>query len=319
LFYCKGQKYESKRFLRLTSHCYQEHKNNPFFLAIHSFALELSAKYEESLQTAKRAIQLNEKNPWAHHTLSHVYINKGLINEGIRVLEHYAPMWKEFSHLIESHNLWHLALLYLEDLNLEKVQEIYQRADWMHQSQLVGEQIDATALLWRLDLEMGHYDSAHWLKLAESIGDHANFGATPFISAQLCYALKRGKREEALNEALKNIENFAQEQIKEDRYVWKEVGLPLIYGSLAFADNDYATTLQHFDSIISKIGCGGGSDAQIALFDETYLKSLIGVQRTWDAENFLHKMTQGRDLTKLERKWLTECQKASISSLRAAI
>jgi hypothetical protein len=40
LFYCKGQKYECKRFLRLTSHCQSEHKNDPFFSSIHSFALE---------------------------------------------------------------------------------------------------------------------------------------------------------------------------------------------------------------------------------------------------------------------------------------
>jgi tetratricopeptide (TPR) repeat protein len=77
LFYCKGQKYESKRFLRLTSHCHSEHKDNPYFLAIHSFALELSGRLDDSLQTAQKALQLNEKNPWAHHTLSHIFLKSG--------------------------------------------------------------------------------------------------------------------------------------------------------------------------------------------------------------------------------------------------
>lgn len=317
LFYCKGQEYESKRFLRLTSHCYHEHKDDPYFLAIHSFALELSAKYEESLQTANLALQLNEENPWAHHTLSHVYLNKGLINEGINVLEHYSALWSQFSHIIESHNLWHLALLYLENLDFEKIQGVYQRANWDKQSQLVSEEIDAAALLWRLEME-GHENTQQWQQLVESIGDHADFGAIPFVSAQLCYALKKGNKEERLQQALKDIDSFAQDQIKEDRFVWKEIGLPLIYGSLAFADKEYTKALQYFDPIILRVGCVGGSDAQIALFYQTYLKSLIGAQRYWDAENLLHKMTQGRDLTKLERKWLAECQHSSPDTLRLA-
>ncbi len=317
LFYCKGQKYESKRFLRLTSHCYHEHKDNPFFLAIHSFALELSGKYQESMQTVKQALEIQSENPWAHHTLSHLYMNKGLVQEGIRVLEHYAPSWQQFSHLIESHNLWHLALLYLENLDFEKTLQVYQRADWEHQSQLVSEEIDATALLWRLEMEEHHYPQL-WQKLAEAIGDHANFGSTPFINAQLCYALKMGNQEKALEKALEKIENFTLEQIKEDRFVWKEVGLPLIYGSLAYADKDYGKVLKYFDPMISKVGCAGGSDAQIDLFYQTYLKSLIGNRRYQEAENLLHHMTQGRDLTKLERKWLVECQNSAKNSLHYA-
>jgi hypothetical protein len=312
LFYCKGQKYESHRFLRLTSHCYQEHKNNPFFLAIHSFALELSTKYDESMKTAERALLLNEANPWAHHTLSHLFINKGFIDEGINILEHYSKLWSQFNHVIESHNLWHLALLYLENLDFEKIRGIYQRANWIHQAQLVGEEIDATALLWRLDME-GQDHATDWKALADSIEDHANFGGTPFISAQLIYALKKGNRDEALQKALVNIENFAHEQFKEDRFVWREVGLPLIHGSLAFADQDYGQALHYFDPIMEKVGCVGGSDAQIDLFYQTYLKSLIGAQRFWDAEHLLHKMTQGRDMTKLERKWLAECHHSSTS------
>lgn len=310
LFYCKGQKYESQRFLRLTSHCYHNHKEDPFFLAIHSFALELCGKYDESWRVVDQALRIDKENPWAHHTLSHLYINKGLIDKGIEILERYSPLWSKFNHLIESHNFWHLALLYLENLDFEKTQSIYLRADWTNQSQLVGEEIDAASLLWRLDSE-GINQSLNWKKLAESIGEHANFVEIPFLSVQLCYALKKGGREEALAEALTQINQFAYEQIKEERFVWREVGLPLLYGSLAYADRDYKQCLHYFDSIIEKMGCVGGSDVQIDLFYQTYLKSLMGTQRFREAEDFLHKMTQGRDLTKLERKWLAECQKSS--------
>lgn len=313
LFYCKGQKYESKRFLRLTTQCFHDLQNNPYFLSIHSFALELNSKYIESLQTAEKALELNEENPWAHHTLSLFYLNKGLIEEGIQIMEHYAKQWNQSSHFIESHNLWLLALLYLENLDYEKAEAIYQRADWMHQTQFVSEEIDAAAFLWRLDLE-GQDHSKLWMQLAESIGDHANFCAIPLLSAQLCYALKKGGRKEALQTAVKKIEMLGHEQVKEDRYVWREVGLPLIHGSLAFADGDYEQTIHFFDPIMDHVGCVGGSDKQIDLFYQTYLKSLIGARRYEDAESLLHRMTQGRYLTKLERKWLSECQRQNITT-----
>lgn len=308
LFYCKGQKYENKRFLRLTSHCYSEHKNDSFFLSIHSFALELNEKFDESLSTVKRALLLNEHNPWAHHTLSLIYLKRGWIKEGIELLERYASSWHQFSHIIESHNLWHLALLYLENLDFEKVQEIYKRADWSHQSHLVGEEIDVASLLWRLDLEaLEDLTLPLWKELANSIQDHANFGGTPFLSTHLCYALRKGNKEDKLKEALIQIEHFAHEQVKENRFVWKDIGLRLIYGSLAFADKKYNEALQYFQPIIEKVDCVGGSNAQIDLFYQTYLKSLIGAQHYRQAETLLHRMTQGRNLTQLEHKWLAEC------------
>ena len=309
VFYCKGQKYQGQRFLRLTIHCFPEHREDPYFLAIHSFALELCGKYDESLETAKKALALNKKNPWAHHTIALVYLNKGLIDEGIEVLEGYSSDWSQFSRIIETHNLWHLGLLYLQNLDFKNTELIYQRAQWDQASTIIAEQIDAAALLWRLDLE-GRDNEAHWKKLADSIGGKANFGAIPYVNALLCYALKKGGRKEALQEALIKIEEIAHGQMRDDRYNWREIGLPLIYGSLSFADGDYQQTIRHYNHIMKLIGSVGGSDAQIDLFYQTQLKSLIGAHRYGDAENLLHQMTQGRDLTKLEHKWLAECHES---------
>ena len=85
-------------------------------------------------------------------------------------------------------------------------------------------------------------------------------------------------------------------------------GLPLIYGTLAFAEDDYHQAVRYLDPIIKHVGCVGGSDAQNGkLFWQTYLKSLIGAHRYGDAEALLHQMTSGRNLTRLERKWISEC------------
>ena len=138
LFYCKGQKYESRRFLRLTTQCLSRLRDNPYFRSIHSFALELCGNFEESWQFANAALSNNKDNPWPQHTLAHLYLNTGQIEEGIAFLERYAPSWKNSHPIIKSHLLWHLALLYLENLNFDKAAEIYQRADWLHQTTFVS-------------------------------------------------------------------------------------------------------------------------------------------------------------------------------------
>lgn len=306
VFYCKGQKYQGPRFLRLTIHCLPEHREDPYFLAIHAFALELCGKYDDSFQTLEKALALNEKNPWAHHTLALIYLNKGLIDEGIQALEKFSKEWGQYSRIIETHNLWHLALLYIENLEFDKAEAIYQKANWDDPINLICEQIDAAALLWRLDLE-GRDNSDHWKKLADSIGVKANFGAIPYVNVMLCYALKKGGKTTALQEALAKIEELAHDQVRDDRYIWREVGLPLIHASLSFADSDFKTAIRFFEKIMKLIGSIGGSDAQVDLFTQIYLKSLIGAHRYGDAETLLHQMTQGRDLTKLEHKWLSEC------------
>ncbi len=306
MFFCSGQKHESWRFLTLTNSCLPENSHQPFFLAIHSFALELNGRLEEAKKVAEKALEQQPINPWADHTLTHVYINQGDITRGIHVLEEFSEKWKASGRAIHSHNLWHLGLMYLEDLDFVKAHEVSKRAAWEKENHMVGEEIDAAALHWRLDME-DQGDENLWHQLAEGIHDHANYGLIPFLSAQLCYALKRGGRERAAQEALAYLEDFAKSQTNYAHYVWNHVGIPLIKGGLAFAEKDYRQAVDYLDPIIDHIGCVGGSDAQIDLFHQTYLKSLIGTHRFTDAKAYLNKLTHGRELTKLEQKWHGEC------------
>lgn len=306
LFYCKGQKFEAPLFLDVAQTCAPHHLENPLFLSILSFAQELNGLYDESKITAEKALELDEDNPWAHHTLAHYYLNKGLIDQGLKITELFSLSWPKFGRPIQSHNLWHLALFYLENLDYQGVLNVYQRANWSKQAELVLVEIDAAALLWRLDFE-GASDEALWQELADKIGNHANFATTPFVSVHLIYTLQRGKKEEAAKEALSRTKEFVKGLEGEDRAVWKKVGLPLIEGAWAFANRDYKTALKHFDPMIYQVGAAGGSDAQIDLFHQTYLKSLIGGQRYSDAKSFLEKLTKIRKPTSLERKWMGEC------------
>jgi hypothetical protein len=70
--------------------------------------------------------------------------------------------------------------------------------------------------------------------------------------------------------------------VRDDRYIWREVGLPLINASMSFAECNYKQAITYFEPIMKLIGSAGGSDVQINLFPDTYFKSL---ERKWLAES----------------------------------
>ena len=125
-------------------------------MSSYSFALELCGKYEEALTAAEKAVEINEINPWAHHTISHVYLKKGEIDKGSKILEDYKHVWEKSGQAIKSHNNWHLALMYLENLDLYKAFSFTNDPILKETPHLVIQQLDAISLLWRL--EMGGFE-----------------------------------------------------------------------------------------------------------------------------------------------------------------
>lgn len=94
LYYCTGQAYQAKRYLNVCLPMVPHHLENPYFLSMYSFALELSGKLSEAKSIADKAIELNLNTPWAHHTLAHYYLNSGQITQGISRLKRLHPTWE---------------------------------------------------------------------------------------------------------------------------------------------------------------------------------------------------------------------------------
>lgn len=302
IFYCNGQKYCSDRFLKLTTHAFPLHKDNGYFLAIHSFAQELSGDISGAQKTAEEALRIAPDNPWAHHTLSHVYLNTGQITQGIEILEKFSKEWPFCNRMIESHNFWHLALMYFENLQQDELLGVITRGKWNQKASMVGEEVDAASLLWRMDMQ----DPSHglWTPLANAIDEHADFCVVPFVSAQLLYALKRGGKEELLSKSLAKTYDYVTQLQGEEQKKWQTVGLPLIEGALAFADGQFSITKDKWEPIIKLIPSVGGSDAQSDLFNIAYLKTLLNLKQEAEAVAFLKQQAQNRLLTEREKAWI---------------
>ncbi|MFA6302974.1 MAG: tetratricopeptide repeat protein [Legionella sp.] len=304
LFYCSGQKYYSHRYLALCEAMAKENQQDSHFLAMHSFALELSGHMQDAQNMAEKAISLEKNTPWAHHTLAHIYLATERSTQGIKILEQYRSTWDSIFSLVKGHNLWHLALFYLTNLQEQPVLTLYPEI-FGPLPETPSAQIDAISLLWRLDL--AGMPQEEKLKKEYSLLAHHPFEQyTGFNSAHFIYCLARCGTTNEVNKALKSIENYAQ-SLPEGHYhnLWGTVTLPFCKGIQAYANEDYDKAYNYFSPIQERYFLLGGSDAQDDLFSQTYLNCLVKLHKDKEAHNYLASNLSYYKNTPLAEYWFS--------------
>lgn len=303
IYYLLGQEYSGPRFLKALSGIYEVNKNSGYFLSSYSFALELCGQYDKALKAAEKAVEINEINPWAHHTISHVYLKKGKIDKGTKILEDYEYIWEKSGQAIKSHNNWHLALMYLENLDLKKAFSFTSETILKETPHLVIQQLDAISLLWRL--EMGGFEVPFdlWKSIGNEIYENSRTNYIGFNSAHYIYALGRAGMEPELEESLKLSVNFSKNLKRSEKKVWEEVSVPLIRASALMAKGKFSDSATIMQPVINSINMVGGSDAQVDLFRQAYLLSCIKSGNKNESEEYLKTLSTSPSFTPLQEYW----------------
>ncbi len=143
---------ESARQLAFMRSIAEPNRDHSHLQSMYAFALELCGLREESEAVARAALRLNPLTMWAQHCLAHVFAGQSRITEGIAELEGYAESWRKFGRFIQTHNWFHLATLYLANLEFAKVRDAYRAQIRGFFPDSVAEQTDAILLLWYLEL-----------------------------------------------------------------------------------------------------------------------------------------------------------------------
>ena len=271
-------------------------------LAMHAFALELNGDCERADEVALQALAIDRDSMWAQHCRAHVFAGRSLIAEGINVMEEYAPSWQQYSHYVVSHNWFHLATLYLAELRFDAVRDAYRKYIWGVTPDAVVEHTDAILLLWYIELAGGKVDS-EWREIAPHIRAGARDHLFPFLNCIYLYALARAGESKEVEAALAEMERHAEQQSGELRHIWKEVGVALAKGSIAFADGDYDRAADLLGPVLHDVACGGGSDEQRGVFIESHLVALIRAGRKAEARRTLTGHIASRPETPLEHRW----------------
>jgi tetratricopeptide (TPR) repeat protein len=300
LYYVLGQQHMGPRFRAHMDRLEPVHADDPDFLAMAAFASELCGDYAVAEARAERALAVEPRNPWAQHALSHVLIRQGRIDEGLARLQSFLPLLATCGRPIHSHDAWHLALLHLEELDVAATMRVFREHIWGITPDFVVEQLDAIALLWRIEMAGTPMDG-EWPSIAEHVAPRAIETFIPFMNAHYAYALARAGRADALAAALAAVRERSAADDEEGMRVWAPVGRAVVEAAAAFGAGERKRAAALLDPVMAMMTWIGGSDAQDDLFRQTYLRSLQAAGRRADAAAYFERITAGKSATPLDR------------------
>jgi hypothetical protein len=164
----------------------------------------------------------------------------------------------------------------------------------------VVEQLDAIALLWRIEMA-GTAMDAEWPSIADRIAPRAAETFMPFMNAHYVYALARAGRDDAVDIALANVRERSVADDDEGKRVWAPVGCAVVEAAACFGAGNRARAAQLLDPVMPLMTSIGGSDAQDDLFRQAYLRSLQAAGRKAEATAYFKAMTANKRRTRLDR------------------
>ena len=123
-------------------------------LAMHAFGLEECGEHARAERAAHAALALNPLDARAHHVLAHVFEMTGRAAEGVRWMTAHRAIWSADS-MAATHCWWHLALFHLAIGQTDHALVLYDERIRAGGSVDVSDLIDASALIWRVQLEGG--------------------------------------------------------------------------------------------------------------------------------------------------------------------
>ena len=282
LYYVLGQQHMGPRFRAHMARLAPMHADDPDFLAMEAFAGELCDDFAVAEANAERALAIAQRNPWAQHALTHVLIRQGRVREGCARMEAFLP------------------LLHLEELDVAATMRVFREHIWGITPDFVVEQLDAIALLWRIEMA-GTAMDAEWPSIAELVAPRAVETFMPFMNAHYVYALERAGRRDAVEAALASVRVRSQCDDAEAKRVWAPVGRAVVEAAAAFGAGDRAGAAAWLDPVMPVMTAIGGSDAQDDLFRQAYLRGLQAAGRHSDAATYFERMTAGKARTPLDR------------------
>src|SRR5690606_9814751 len=173
--------------------------------------------------------------------------------------------------LNQRHNWWHLALFHLDREQLDEVLALFDGPIFGGRSALALDLVDASALLWRLEL-LGVAVGARWQPLADLWEAHADAANYAFKDAHAMMAFVGGGRGAAVERVLAAQRRAMAEDTDNQRFT-SEVGHPLCLAIQAFAAGDPADSVRLIRPLRAIAQRFGGSHAQRDLLDLTLLEA----------------------------------------------
>lgn len=241
-------------------------------LGMHAFGLEETGDYARAEEAGRRALDLQPLDAWAHHAVAHVMEMQGRAEDGIGWMIAREPHWSGDDNFFRVHNWWHRALCHLDLGEADQVLALYDGPIRQDRSMVALDMVDASALLWRLNLT-GHDVGDRWQELATAWDSHADGRSYPFNDWHAVMAYLGADR---TGDAARILAGFRDGGGTAEVDAWgRKTALPLVEGFAAFWKGDYATAADRLHGARQIANSFGGSHAQRDIIDWTLTEATL--------------------------------------------
>ncbi len=245
-------------------------------LAMHAFGLVETGDYVRAERFARDALALDPFNARAHHALTHVFEMTERFDEGVQFLTDHAGYWS-VDTVVATHCWWHLALFQLALGRIDEALRLYDTRVRPDGSPHLADMIDASALLWRIELAGGE-PGARWRELASAWAPRIADGFCTFsdLHAMIAFA---GARD--WNLASQLTRELARREAWPTRHgeTTRRIGLPASRALIAFRQGHFANAVAGLTGLSAELGRIGGSHAQRDVLHLTLLCALEQCRR----------------------------------------
>lgn len=283
------------RVSRVLPHWNEQVPGYSYVLGMHAFGLEECNQYPEAERTGRRALELQPKDGWAVHAVTHVMEMQGRSRDGIEWLTSRESDWAP-DNMFAPHNWWHLALFNIDRGDYDTALALADAKLMGPQADMILVLIDASALLWRLQLE-GVDVGDRFERIADvwqaKLESEGGFYAFNDVHALMSFAATG--RSMAIARLLELMRESAAAG-NSNAAMAREVGLPLASGLLAFAQGRNADAIAAIELVRDIANRLGGSHAQRDVLTLTMIEAAIRGgdgrrARHYIAERQVHKPT----------------------------
>lgn len=244
-----------------------------FVLGFYSFGLEENRDFTQAEEMGRQAVALRPGHPYAIHAVAHVMEMKGRQSGGIWWMQSREADWARGN--FSNHLWWHTALFHLDLGQYERALAIFD--SHLQSSETSGdkyEELDAAALLWRLELlavDVGERWAGLVAKWAPSVRD--TLYAFNDVHAMMTF-VSAGAEEDA-EALLAANERYVDHADDANAAMSRIIGLPFCHALKSFARGEYSACVAQLLPIRYRTHRLGGSYAQRDIIGWTLLEAAL--------------------------------------------
>jgi tetratricopeptide (TPR) repeat protein len=279
-------------------------------LSFYAFGLEEAGDYTRAEDMARAAAALEPHGYWPHHCVSHVMEMTGRPQDGLDWMAARESLWSAKDNTNRVHIWWHKALFHVELGQTNEALSLYD-GPILDTVRPVGMSIcNPSALLWRLET-LGCDAGDRWKHLAAMWDGHADGRLCVFTDIHAAMTELRAEDAAALERRLAAMSKTAEDG-SESASIYRDIGLPVVHGLIAFNRGEYAGAVEHLLPSRFDLWKMGGSHAQRDIIDWTLAEAAARAGLRDVALSLAHERLASRPGSVPNRRFLRQAEAISV-------